>query len=411
MSKTQKLRLRALAVTGLGVAFAAPAVYGDFVITPVVGSISGGDVDYVLTVLNNGLDGTGSVIKAFDLTVTTPGSGTNGALVIDLSADINGDGAIDANVGAQPDIGLEAPAPTFGSDLGTFLGLGSGPLVQPISPSSEPGILTVPTTVKVNGATADYLSSKGSSSALSSAFTTDTVHSLEVSSSLATGVLANVSPIPFANIVVPSGTQFSFTGSLTGGGGNPVIVSSPQSAATGPVISLTGSVPSNSNSIASITLMGANGLYAYQSVMVSGSAAQSTGFVTVHGFSPTSNKEIYALALDVDGTFLPQTSPVLSAIISDLNTALGSSGTASLITPAMAGMFPTSTYDAMITFPGGPTPSTAAPAIFSYDFSGYTANGDVTVTQIGVVPEPVSGALILGGLGLLARRRRRSVAA
>src|ERR1700722_6152174 len=112
MNKTHK-RLRAFAAAGLGVAVAAPAVHGDFIITPIVGPVSGGDVDYVLTVLNNGLHGTGTAIKAFDLTVTTPGSGTNGALVIDLLNDINDDGAAGANGGGQPEVGFTTPAPTF----------------------------------------------------------------------------------------------------------------------------------------------------------------------------------------------------------------------------------------------------------------------------------------------------------
>jgi hypothetical protein len=62
-----------------------------------------------------------------------------------------------------------------------------------------------------------------------------------------------------------------------------------------------------------------------------------------------------------------------------------------------------------ITFPTGNAPmaeSASSPDVLNYDFCQYDPGGSISITNIGVVPEPTSvGVLFLGGIALMARRR------
>lgn len=395
-------------VGGVGGFLVPSSVRADFVLDVTPGVTSDGDTDYVISAINNGLHGTGSTLESFDLTISTPGSGTAGALVIDLTQG-DEDGAL-ADVDGQTD--LNDVTPTFGKTIGTFLGIGSGTLVAPATSTgtTEPHSLTMLTSVKVNGQSAQAVyQTNGDESDLNPAFADDTVHSLEVAGMLSGGKLA-ASPIPFANVVVPTGTNFTLKGSLEGETGNATTLGAGASStpASGPFISLTGSIPTDSNSIGTITMVGGHGFYAPASTSVSG-PAQTTGYLTVNGYNPVNDKEVYAVALDDYGQFLTSGSPLLPTIISDFNTALAGTGEASIITSNLANA-PASTYDVLLTFPTGPSVS---PAVLAYNLANYTTNGNLSISQIAVVseissvPEPAGlSVLVISGISLLSRRRR-----
>jgi hypothetical protein len=160
-------------------------------------------IDYVVSALNTGVNGTGTGLIAMDISVTTPGTGSAGAMRVDMADDIDGDGSPDANVVGTPDQTFGQPTPTFGSNLGTFLGLPSSASGKIVS-GSFPLVLSPE----------DYETTIGT---LDPAFSH--LHSLQVIS--LGGVLDNSSPVPFANIVVPTGTTFDLSGYLGGDLGLP----------------------------------------------------------------------------------------------------------------------------------------------------------------------------------------------
>jgi len=164
---------------------------------------SGGYSDYVVSAINNGAGGTGNSILGLDIVVITPGTGASGAMLVDKSDDIDGDGKADANVVGAPDLTFGNLTPTFGSKLGTFLGL----------PASATG-KTVANSFAALVAPMNYETSLG---ALDAAFSD--LHSLQVIS--AGDVLDNTTAAPFANIVVPTGTIFDLEGYLAGNEGMP----------------------------------------------------------------------------------------------------------------------------------------------------------------------------------------------
>lgn len=145
----------------------------------------------------------------------------------------------------------------------------------------------------------------------------------------------------------------------------------------------------------------------------------SIDFLQVSGFGPSSDKEIYALKLDYNGKYLDPTtiagSEQLNYIISDINVANSSTYggvIASTVPSSLMGDFPG--YDLIISIPSSylSTVSTGTPAEFDFgfDFSNFNDSNvsePVTVTDIGVIPEPASAALlgILAVPALLSRRR------
>jgi len=209
-------RSMVLAATGILACLGVPAAHGDFILS-VTSTVVGSDTDYVLSAQNNGLNGTGTSLLAVDCTLTTPGSGTTGAMIVAFT-DIDGDSIPDANV-----IGYIAPIPpgTGQPDaypniigpgqppkiLGTFIRVGEANFV-------DSALAVVP------GA---YLSSDGP---LDPAYLDGTLHSLRVveaggketsglNGPVITPVL-DVTPVAIANIVVPDGTSWTASGSLSG---------------------------------------------------------------------------------------------------------------------------------------------------------------------------------------------------
>jgi hypothetical protein len=260
----------------------------------------------------------------------------------------------------------------------------------------------------LNGSTANFGTNGGTTS--TGSVNNGTIHSLEVLTSATSNggvaTVCNTFAIPFANVVVPTGTGFTIHGSISGAVGPQTNFSTSVGFGSGPppsvlTISLTGTVPASSNVIATTTIIGANGKYVPQSFAVSG-AAQTKGYTSVTGWSPTSDEQIYGIDATGETSF--------NTLLADLNTALAVSNpgaTAAAPSGSAAGILAAAGDNIEIIFPTGANPN-GNPAIFAYDFSGYTANGTVVNSNVTVVPEPTSiGAMVVGGLGLLSRRRRR----
>jgi hypothetical protein len=145
-----------------------------------------------------------------------------------------------------------------------------------------------------------------------------------------------------------------------------------------------------------------NGSYNPQTASPTG-AAQVTGALTIAGFNPANDQQI--VGLDV----INATS--LTTLFTDLQAALQTTNAgATVFAPSgsAASILTGNGDNVEILFPSASTPN-VNPEALSYDTSGYTSNGaTVAVTQITVLPEPtVFGALALGGLGILGRRRRK----
>jgi hypothetical protein len=246
----------------------------------------------------------------------------------------------------------------------------------------------------------------------SSAGTEDngTIHSIEVESLSNTGIDKTapldtmVGGLPFANVVVPVGTTFTVHGGVGGDTGGTFffgqVITAGVTTSSSLSISLTGTVPSSSNLIANLTISGHNGLYTPVTTAIP-AAAQTTGYSSVTGFNPTNDIEIYGL--DATGT------GSLATLIANLNTALQISNPGAIAEAPTGSAAPLLAGDNIeLQFDAGVVPGSSSPAILAYDLSNYTANGTWTFTSLTVIPEPTSiGALLLGGAGLLGRRRRR----
>jgi len=394
--KKMRMILPALAAAGFGAWMGVPSAHGDFIVslsTPKLGTgASLGLEDIVASAINNnGPLGTGSTLEVEDVTINTTGSGTTGALFIDLNADIDGDGINDADViGATDQNGLTAQ-PKFGAFTGTFIGIGK---VNGSTSSVNINIFDA----AVNPA--PFETTQDAAATINPSYTNGTVHSLEVASAVTTSPpLASASAVPFANIVVPVGTSGTISGSLGGDQGSveafsinfgPILTTASVKAQ----LATTALAGTTANAASPITITGSNGSYKAVTVSASG----SNGNLTVNGFTP-GDTEIYGLDVAT-------TSVSLLQVIADLNTAIlasgGAAGTAGVPAGSAAGILTAAGDNVEITFPAGTTPS-----VFSYDLSADSA----TVSSITVVPEPTGlGALVLGAVGLISRRKRRQMA-
>jgi len=433
--------LPALAAAGLGAMLGVPAAHGNFVITiqqingpvdyPTDASIGGsgpmgaGLTEYVLSALNTGVGGTGTNLLAEDVTINSSAN-----LVIDAAQDVNQDHKADANIAGAPgfsptatNIGLPGKkqtlsflstvTPTFGvydenSDPNngfdsTFVSIAS----PPSNTYGDPGL--IPTVVQVNGnvgtaATNAFLSN--GTNTPDPAFLNGTVTSLRVvaayTSASFKGPNASITAVPFANIVVPNGASGTVSGSLAGDQGavQPFSIKFPV-ASPGPSMQLASTAIAGSTSIGSITLTGHNGNYLPVTTAVTGQA-QTSGALTVAGFT-SGDEEVFGLAASS-----PET---LALLAGQLNAALAASdpgATVSLAStvadPGLAAVLAAGGDNLVAIIPGA---DAGSPDIFSYNLNGLATGS--TITSITVVPEPTGiGALVLGGLGLLSRRKRRS---
>jgi len=401
--KKMQVAASAVAAAAFGAWMGVPSAHADLVVSlksSTVGTVtaSGGPAgsytDYVIQAYNNGLNATGSTFLALDGILTTPGTGTAGAIFIDLNADIDGDGMPDADVyGAADDTG-NTPQPSFGGGangfLGSFIGLAPSSLLS----SHVSSNFSVPAP---GGVTPDpFLTGETATNTLDPNYTNGTLHSLEVigidiSTPIPAGTAATKA-VPFANIVVPTNTPWTLSGTLGSAEGAtmPFTISGGPAQPTGvPVrVSLSGSALSGTTAAGSVTLVGSNGSYKAVTQSIANLAAFNVAI------DPFSSGDQGIIGLDITPG-----SVALSQIIADLNTALGSAGTAGAPHGSEAAVLTGDNVE--IDFPNV---GTGGPLVFSADLTGDSA----TVSSITVVPEPTGlGALVLAGVGLMSRRKAR----
>ena len=222
----------------------------------------------------------------------------------------------------------------------------------------------------------------------------------------------NRGPIPFANIVVPAGTVFTVSGSIapdSNGGASSssfsIVIPAPVIQTGTLSISLT-STATNGANIGTVTMVGTNGGYLPGTASPTG-GQQTTGNLSIKngaGGDFNSNTHSQLIGLDESGA------TSLSQLESDLQNALQGTNAGATVGNAVNPILLANGDNVQITFPGASVPNTN-PEALSYDLSNYAGagNGTVTISQITVVPEPTAiGALAIGGLGLLSRRRRKA---
>jgi hypothetical protein len=359
--------------------------------------------DYVLSALNTGTNGTGSTITAVDVTITVGGSGTTGAIVFDtIKAGTQADAVSVDGLKDNTTIGFGDPKG------GTYVGIGSGPIT---SPGYPPPYDPVNGPVGVNGAyKAENTYNNGVSASTSAAnaktnvgldpnFINNTVHTFELDGILPAGsgteADSTTGYVPFANIVIPTGVTGSITVQIGGeiGSAQKYSITFPApTAPTGPTISLSTSAPVGSNLIASATLSGGHGSYVAQTFPVTG-AAETNGYLAVSGWTP-GDEEVYGL--DV------ATGTLSGAAITPSGGTLEAVTTANL-GAALANLLASQGDNFAVVFPTGSGASS--------DYFSYNTQGSATITSITVVPEPTGiGALVLGGIGLMSRRKARKIA-
>jgi hypothetical protein len=398
----KKLKVAACALASAGLAgwMGTPAAQGSFIISD-TSSVSGSDTIYEFFATNAG-GGTGTTLEVMNITVALQSN----HLVIDNAADIDGDTKVDADVTGAPDETNHTTQPAFGAVTGSFMGLVASSSSTTNADTSAETI----NTVNANGSAADYLSSAGT---VSSLFTNGTVSTLQMKVT-ATGSLNGglgpvaTSAIPFANIVVPTGTGFKLSGTMTGNSGTAytltatTVTGSVGSGNTSTVsLSLTNTADAGTTAISGSpgTISGSNGNYIPENFPVTG-AAQTAGSLSLTGFNPPGDTEIYGLAVSGETS--------LSTLETDLAAAGGSNityvgaltGSAGALLSAISGGADNVEIIGTVS---------SSPSVISYNFGSYTSNGTVTVADVSVIPEPTGlGLLALGSTGLIGRRRRKT---
>jgi hypothetical protein len=226
--------------------------------------------------------------------------------------------------------------------------------------------------------------------------------------------------------VTPGYIATKFTNAGDAVGSLPILVinitAAPVGSPSQAILSLATSVPTSyGTNEGTATVTGHNGGYKPGYLAV---GPDATSYVQVNGFNPGTDEEIYALDVLVNG------SQANSSQIALLVNAID--GTDS-IAPT-SGMLASNTYAGLeaLESPTGlggnpfvPPAGVAfnlfvdtgatgpgSPAYFGFDVSNSNDSNLVgyTISEVAVVPEPMSlGMLALGGLGLLGRRRRSTL--
>jgi len=404
---SKKLVLPAIAAAG-AVMGAVHMASADFVVTLSAPTTTQGYDIYTMSVINNTLNGSGNSISGDDVTITmnTPGVYIRADQAQDLgTGSTYGDGIADVNLTGNQNAGGGNGVPGnsgtvttdgFGSVNGTFTHTTGATLTADF----ENGVKD----------TTQSWSSDANGGTVASVYSSLT--SLEIVTADVSAAQKDSVATKFVNIVVPHGATFTVTGevgtALTGGNKFQTNFTTSNSApvSSSPIVLLSATAPTNTGSqvtgtyspstapTLTVTNHGAPGEYipGYAHALT---GSPSAGYTAVAGFTG-GDTEIFLLKLS--------SSTGDSTIISDINAGSNGTLTASAPTGALATLGGT-TWDIELTEKAG------APAngFFGFNFAGETNVPGVTVTDIAAVPEPATaGLLMVGGLGLLARRRRSS---
>jgi len=395
---SKKLVLPAIAAAG-AVMGAVHMASADYVITESAASTSGGYDIYTLSVINNGQNSSGTQIAGGDVTISMNTAGQY--LKVDTTQDLDGDAIPDANITGNLDAGnfdsatsATVNADGFGSSKGTFFRVSSAAL----------------TTDFENGAhdTTAIWSTADHGGSLNSVFSS--LSSLEVVVANTGTAAADTVAAKFVNIVVPHGDLFTVVGEVGGpkvGGGTfqtNFTTGNSASGPTYPIVLLSSSQPGNTGSqlggtyhpstSPTLTVTNVAGTD-YNPGLITG-LSTNAGFTPIAGFV-NSSVEKFLLKLS--------SAAEDSQLVSDINAGGNTTVTATLASadPTLASFDGISGWDIELTSTG----SAPANGYFGFNFAGDSNANGITVADVAAVPEPATaGLLLVGGVGLLARRRR-----
>lgn len=407
-------------MVGAGMLVAASAAQAGFVITDTA-TVAGANTVYVFSALDDGTltspgNDTGTNLLALNSTITT-----SAPMLIQL-LDTNLDGSPDANiVGIGQDFGSTAGTFQFIADQSSF-NTGLAAATPTPFTSKKVGKTITPIDPSYTNQTVTSLNEQGFASGFQ-----------DVNGKNGIEADATAGPQPFANVVVPTGTAVSISGTLGGDTGTPFAFavtipgtgtgtittatspttpttpttttsgSTPTTAVTNPIVSLTAASAGNPTgfgaNVGTLTVTGHNGSYTLGHLVITPTAS---GFAEAHTFNPTSDPELYGLDVLVGGQ--QASAADLAILLADVNASGAALGglVATLTSPSAA-------------FPGADNFFlTAATPPSGDNFLGFNLanatglSGSATVSEIDVVPEPTSIGLMLGAAALLAGRRRKT---
>lgn len=160
--------------------------------------------------------------------------------------------------------------------------------------------------------------------------------------------------------------------------------------------------PTYGSSSGTLTVTGNHGQYTLAQIT---GLSDVTNYVEATGWNPSTDEEIYALDVLVNGQQATgaQLTTLINAIDGD-GKATASAGVVASTTPDVGG-FP-SNYNLFLTYAAG----VSNPDFLGVDLSSSNDSNlaGYTFSAVATVPEPMSlGLLAAGGVGLLARRNRR----
>jgi uncharacterized repeat protein (TIGR03803 family) len=169
------------------------------------------------------------------------------------------------------------------------------------------------------------------------------------------------------------------------------------------ILSLTTTAPTNfGRDLGPLNVSGSHGNYTTGSISVDNSPI---GYLDIGGFNPSTDTEVYALA--ITDSVPANLATDLSSAASLINAASYSGYGVTASTTDPLGIFGNG-YDLFLTITD-PTLGTGSPYL-GFDFTQLTGTTDtLSVNSVAAVPEPASlGLLAIGSLPLLGRRRKCS---